>query len=164
MPESSMVSLYSLLLQSSGLSAPEAASLHKVSDQTVNDWASGDAAPSEKALQDIYRLIDLQNHAARWVLHVLMEEDHVSSNAKVTLCVTDDINESGTLGWPTPSAMNAAVRRLLEMAGDNLRGRIQLAFNPKSKSDICFVGVRLRPDGTFMAPGETGSASDEEDE
>jgi colicin import membrane protein len=35
---------------------------------------------------------------------------------------------------PTPSAMNAAVRRLLEMAGDNLRGRIQLAFNPKSRA------------------------------
>jgi hypothetical protein len=164
MPESSMVSLYSLLLQSSGLSAHEAASLHEVSDQTVIAWSSGNAAPSEKALQYLYRLIDLQNHAARWLLHALTEGDHAASHARVTLCVTDDIYESGTLGWPTPSAMNAAVRRLLEMADDNLRSRIQLAFNPGPNSDVCYLSIRLRPDGTPMAPGETSSKPDDEDE
>jgi hypothetical protein len=105
-----------------------------------------------KRCKNLYWLLDLQNHAARWLLHVLTEEDHTSSQASVTICVTDDVFEAGTLGWPAPYAMNAAVRRLLEMAGDDLRSRIQLAFNPGPSSDIYFLSVRLRPDGTFRAP------------
>ncbi len=149
-----MVSLYNLLLQSTGLSAHEAASLHGVSDQTVIDWSSGNIDPTGKALQDIYRLIDLQSHAARWVLHSLTSVDSATSDATVKICVTDDVYKAQILGWPTPSAMNAVVRRLLEMADDNLRGRIQLAFNPGPNSDIYCLSVRLRPDGTPMAPGE----------
>ncbi|WP_172626805.1 hypothetical protein [Bradyrhizobium ivorense] len=49
-----MVSLYSLLLRSTDLSAQEAASLHGVSDQTVIDWSSEHFDPPEEALQDVY--------------------------------------------------------------------------------------------------------------
>jgi hypothetical protein len=152
-----MISLYGLLLHSSGLSAHEAASLHEVSHQTVTEWSRGKSAPDEKAVQYLYRLIDLQNHAAHWLLHALEQDDEASSRLKVTICVTDDVHEAGTLGWPTPSAMNAAVRRLLEIAGDDLRNRIQLAFNPEGqeRDGTYFMSIRLRPDGTPEAPGET---------
>ncbi|MBZ9944515.1 hypothetical protein LB533_25810 [Mesorhizobium sp. BR1-1-13] len=151
-----MTSLYGLLLQSSGLSEVESASLHKMPYETVAAWSHGTAAPSDEALRFLYRLIDLQNHAAHWVLHMLKQESETASRRIVTICITDDENQSGTLGWPTASAMNAAVRRLLEIAGDDLRSRIQLVFNPEpGEPGVHFVGTRLRPDGTPEAPGQT---------
>jgi transcriptional regulator with XRE-family HTH domain len=157
-----MICLYTLLLQSSGLSAREAAKLHGISYQTVTLWSGGNAAPSEEAVRYLYRLIDLQTHAASWLLHLLKERDE--ARPAVSICITDNEHESGTLGWPTPSAMNTAVRRLLEMAGDDLRSRIQLMFNPEAgRSDIYYISIRLRPDGTPRALGEMGDADETTD-
>lgn len=83
-----MNTLYGLLLHSSGLSVQEAASEHGVSEQTVIDWSCGKAAASAKALQYLYRLVDLQDHAARWLLHVLTERAQES----VRICIADDVH------------------------------------------------------------------------
>lgn len=56
-----------------------------------------------------------------------------------SIYVTDDVHEAGTLGWPTPSAMNAAVRRLLEIAGDDLRNRIQLASIRRVRKETALI-------------------------
>jgi hypothetical protein len=158
-----MITLFSLLLHSSGLSVQDAASEFRVSDQTIIDWCHGSATPIEKVIQYLFYLVDLQDHAAGWVLFTLMERAQKEPEKIFRICITDDVHEAGTLGWPTPSAMNAAVRRLLEKSG-NLRSRIQLVFNPQPEesSGIIFISTRLRPDGTFEAPGETTPTSTDE--
>jgi hypothetical protein len=158
-----MITLFNLLLHSSGLSVQEAASEFRVSEQKVIDWCHGSATPIEKVIQYLFYLVDLQDHAAGWVLFTLMERARKEPEEIFRICITDDVHEAGTLGWPTPSAMNAAVRRLLEKSG-NLRSRIQLVFNPRPEesSGIIFISTRLRPDGAFEAPGETTPPPDVE--
>lgn len=146
-----MKTLYALLLHSVGLSVPEAAALHKVSRETVTAWLSGtESAPSE-TLRFLYANIDLQAHAADWVLRTIRKDPPEN----LRICITDDINEAGTLGWPTPSVMNGAVRRFLEYADDDLRQRTTLVFNPATTEDrrgTYFFSVRLREDGSLSDP------------
>jgi hypothetical protein len=92
-----------------------------------------------------------------------MERAQEDAEESFRIATTDDGYLAEVQGWPTASAMNAAVRRLLEKSG-NLRSRIQLVFNPRPEesSGIIFISTRLRPDGTFEAPGETTPPPDVE--
>jgi hypothetical protein len=67
MREARLITLFKLLLHSSGLSVQEAVSEFKVSEQTIIDWCHGRATPIEKVIQYLFYLVDLQDHAAGWV-------------------------------------------------------------------------------------------------
>lgn len=139
---------YALMLHSTGLSIREAAKLHKVPAQTVRSWLSGAADAPEAAIKYLYAVIDLQHHAAEWVIADIQKHN---PQGPIKVCVTDDEHESGTLGWPTPSLMNGAVRRFIEMADPNIRGRTVIVNNPvgEERNYIYFFSVRLKEDGTF---------------
>ncbi|MGB9069511.1 MAG: helix-turn-helix domain-containing protein [Candidatus Acidiferrales bacterium] len=148
-----MKNLYALLLHSVGLSISEAAALHKVPEATVTDWILGQESPPTDALKFLYAHVDLQAHAADWLLHYIRKERPENIN----LCISDDEKEAGTLGWPTPSVMNGAVRRFLEMADDDIRHRTTIILNPTTTAErtgLLFAGVHLKEDGSFADPDD----------
>jgi hypothetical protein len=149
-----MITSYGLLLHSVGLSIPEAARLHKTAEDTIVGWRDGELSPPDEAANLLYALIELQTHAANWVLRNIRKHPQESP---IRICVSDDERESGTLGWPTASVMNGATRRLLEMADNEIRRRTRVVFNPQTTEDRCstfFISIRLRADGSFADPDD----------
>jgi hypothetical protein len=155
------LSEYALMLHSSGLSHREAAKFHNVRRDTLNAWLSGQQSVPDDELTKLYWLIDLQTHAADWLLRTLRKKPP----EPIRICISDDKYEAGTLGWPTASMMNTAVRRFLEMADPELRSRVTLISNPETpaeRSNTWFVSPALRKDGSFDDPDNPETNDDSE--
>jgi DNA-binding transcriptional regulator YiaG len=155
------LSEYALMLHSSGLSHHEAAKFHNVRTDTLKSWLSGQQTVPQDQRTKLYRLIDLQTHAADWLLRTLRKKPPEA----VRICISDNEYEAGIRGWPTASVMNTAVRRFLEMADPELRSRVTLIYNPETpeeRSNTWFVSPALREDGSFDDPDNPETSDDSE--
>ena len=118
---------FRLILDSSGLSIQEAAAYLDVRLDTVLSWSSGRRTPRRRIVHEVLALIDRQGQAAREILTVI--ERSVAGHdapAEIEIGFAADDHEARALGWPAASAHAAVIRRLIEIAPPDVRGRLRL--------------------------------------
>lgn len=159
-----MRTLTGLLMQSAGLSEKEAARLFKTDRKTVRLWLAGEVETPSAVTKELYSLIDLQEHAGKYVLELVRREP---PEKEVKVCIGDDEITAELQGWPAAAGaalMNGAVRRFFEMANDDIRARTQVVYNPDKNgtgSGVKFFNIRIRPDGSFAKVDDPPELDDE---
>lgn len=122
------MTLFKLLLQSTGLSTREAACFLNVSLDTVKSWNSGRNNCPDGALNEMSELIDRQNGAADAVLDVIEGQIGRRGDPEgivIGYCADDD--EAQELGWPFKSCHDAVIRRVIESLDEGLRETVVLS-------------------------------------
>lgn len=109
------MTLFKILLQSTGLSLREAAAFLDVSYDSVKDWLYGRRPAPQGAIEEIIDLMDTQAEMAQAVLD-LMDEHPAAGAIEIGYCADD--NEARGLGLPCKSAHDAAIRRIVENCED----------------------------------------------
>lgn len=119
---------FRLILDSSGLSVREAAVWLNVSHNSAESWAAGRRTVPEGVMAEMLDLIDRQGRAAEEALATILgaAQDQGELPELIELGLASDDHEAQGLGWPTASAHAAVMRRLIEIAPDDVRESIVL--------------------------------------
>ena len=117
---------FRLLLNSSGLSIREAADFLDVRFNTIESWSSGRRSIPDGAVAQLLTLIDRQGRAAQEALSAIREgvAEHGVLPEEIEIGLSTDDHEARGLGWPTVSAHAAVLRRLIEIAPEDIRDRM----------------------------------------
>lgn len=126
MKNTGVITQTGLLIQSAGLSPREAARALKKDAKTVRKWVSGEVETPESVTSELYKIVDLQRHAADFVLALT---HRFNREGEIRVCVSDDEIMAQLQGWPVAAMMNGAVRRFLEMADEKTRVRTRVIFS-----------------------------------
>lgn len=102
------MTLFKLLLKSTGLSNSEVSKLLDVSLNTVKAWTRGKNPVPDRIIKELFELVDRQNRTAAKIL----KDNPNITKPELSYCADDD--QAQELGYPTKSAHDAMLRRVIE--------------------------------------------------
>jgi hypothetical protein len=108
------LTLYAIMLSTSGLSQREAAEFHEVAEESVYSWCRGRRRAPDGIIDELHELIARQQAAADEAASVI-EKNLAAKGTPETIDIgvcTDD-HEAQSLGWPTASAHAAVIGKTL---------------------------------------------------
>ena len=108
---------FKILLQSTGLSLREASRYLDVSYDSIKAWLYGKYNCPGGVILEMAVLCNKQGAAADAVLD-LIEENPDAQDVEIGYCADD--HEAQGLGWPTKTAHDAVIRRVIEGCDDLL--------------------------------------------